>query len=254
MPGARPTTSRKNRSVGDICTALDISCSQYALVSEALQSEMAKAEMLGAHLNTLKTKASMRQVYQRVYDNITYLKGIPEKRRHNAMTALAQKCNYNERRRKSIKKNKDAGVTLATLDIETARGLDYSARASSTDSKSGDGDDEINCSSIGTILVEIRRLDQPPVLYRPCEFLLTPKASSTSISIDNLQFERLIRRIKHDLGFNEKLESLVYDCSGEARTIVTTEYTWKAALQEMYSKKTTRFYFGIMGIPFTKQR
>ncbi len=64
-----------------------------------------------------------------------------------------------------------------------------------------------------------------------------------NIMVDNLLFDQFTTILEEDLEYNSSTYNIVYNCTGQKGMKVWNKRTWKAAMEEMYSRGVHQFTF-----------
>jgi hypothetical protein len=99
--------------------------------------------------------------------------------------------------------------------------------------------------SFGDIKVFIQSTARGTSTIRRPRDLAAPVTMERDITVDDLQFARFLKVLKEDIAYNDAEDIIVYKCDDENLVAITNEEAWRAALDEMYLKGSSRFTFSI---------
>jgi hypothetical protein len=243
----------KNFSVKIIKKGLNISDDEYAAIYLTLEKELARLNLLDQKLNTLINKqqlqrafATLRNEYPHTFD------GVPQEWKDKCLTALAQKCTHNMRRRapgdryhppqyRSASHPFFSSVDTAAASESYITPCSLRPDQSSMRSKAGPSFNQ----SFGDIKVFIQSTARGTSTIRRPRDLAAPVTMERDITVDDLQFARFLKVLKEDIAYNDAEDIIVYKCDDENLVAITNEEAWRAALDEMYLKGSSRFTFSV---------
>ena len=68
---------------------------------------------------------------------------------------------------------------------------------------------------------------------------------NNNINIDNLSFNQFTIVLQEDIRFNLTKDAISYSCINGITVPIANERSWKAAMEEMYTRGLNRFLFNI---------
>ena len=92
--------NQKNWGIDLIQCSLHINNDLYTMIYTAMETEMSSHNILGNKLNQITVKNKLHIIFANIQCRFpTTFENIPDAWREKCLTAIAQKCNYNMRRR-----------------------------------------------------------------------------------------------------------------------------------------------------------
>lgn len=210
----------------------------YSLLRDALLREMNVLGILGQRLNTSYNKTLLRQVFDTLRDEFKSLsQGLPTESYENCLKDMAQRCNYNQRRRLSPSSSAPVSMIMAEKEKDIYEGLPAVDKPIMTTMNTA--------RTLDSVMIQVHRQRKEQLLCRPKEFLIRNKTITGQITVDDMSFNMFLQRLSTGLKYDSKQEMLMYDCSGEDRTQISSQDDWRAAIEEMFSLSFRRFHFSI---------
>ncbi len=263
-----------------ITATLQINSQVYDQILTRLCLELQVRNIYGAKLNNQRNKTLARKAFAVIYMEFQdVFEKIPEASRDKWLTLIAQRCNYNRRRRRTpavkvkdhdnqtlpstITKNqrqdtgywgnaKSLSSTTAistTVDGERNSGLEQEAETGppSYTIRNGEPRPTVQASHciipVGRTMVQTNR-STSSVSCRPQDLLHVVKAKE-AIQVDDLDFELFTDLLRTGLQYNPLQDILVFERQGIKDMIISNTNEWKAALEEMHFAGYIRFLFSI---------
>lgn len=226
---------------GDIIRrALDIDERMYKLLLTKLQAQMTALGLLGERLNTARAKALLRRGFTVIYLEFdSVFRNVPERWKDRCLTFLAQRCNYNKRRRT---KDKRAPTNVGRQGV--APSSDLSQPSDITLPSSTDDERPGPLKSVQNTMLQVHRDVNHSTSCRPQDMLVAGRLEGT-VKVDDLDFSKFISLIVKELGYNDKQDMIVYERVGVVNMHITNELEWRTALSEMHTEGAIRFFFVI---------
>ena len=85
-----------------IRSSLSINQENYAKLRARMQRDMSVINLLEKRINTIKTKSLLRNAFFRIYAEFNHVfKKIFSEKKTKYLTMLAQRCNYNYKRKRN---------------------------------------------------------------------------------------------------------------------------------------------------------
>ncbi|KAI9877216.1 MAG: hypothetical protein M1830_004497 [Pleopsidium flavum] len=213
---------------GDIVRhGLGIDKHKYTLLLTRLQTQMNSLGLLGERLNTTRAKALLRQGFTAIYREFDHIfHNVPDGQRKRCLTFMAQRCNYNKRRRlKSKRISREVEVYEAAY-VRTLSASDTSPPSHTDDKR------RRPLKTIQNTMVQVCRPKYRNTSCRPQD-LLAPGSLKDTITVDDLDFRKFIALVARELAYNEREDIIVYERAGVVDMNITNELEWRAALEEM---------------------
>ncbi len=217
---------------------LEIDESVYLLISSHLQREMNKLDILNVRLNTRKVKSLLDQVFADVYKQFTdVFDNILKSRRDKCLVFIAQRCNYNKRRR--VKTWTVTSVNKIQYIVTSSSILNSSSTSSSS---TNDIDMHESVKIVQNIMIQVHRDISHSICCKSQDLLVSDTAKSV-IEINNLNFTTFIDLISLKLNYKKREYTIFYERDDTANISITNEREWKAAFTEMHMKRFLQFCF-----------
>ncbi len=217
---------------------LEIDESVYLLISSHLQREMNKLNILDVRLNTRKVKSLLNQVFADVYKQFTdVFDNISKSWRDKCLVFIAQRCNYNKRRR--VKTQTVASVN-EIQHIVTSSSISNSLSTSS--SLINDINMHESVKTVQNIMIQVHCNIFHSICCRSQDLLVSDIAKSM-IEINDLNFTTFIDLISLKLSYKKRKYTIFYERDDTANISIMNEREWKAAFTEMHTKRFLQFCF-----------
>jgi len=227
---------RKNWSIDVIRRGLQIDDVLYTTIYTTMELELESRNILGSKLNNIGTKRALQLMFTKIQQSFpAVFENIPATWREKCLVALAQKCNYNKRRRltrsRSPRPLADGTYTNTPKSLPSPSRLESQYQSTHT-------------RSLETITVLIRRVEGgQSTICRMQDFI--QEGPNNNISIDNLAFGQFVTVLQEDIKFDSSRDAISYSCAGDITVPIANERSWKAAMGEMYTRGLDRFMFNI---------
>ena len=221
-------------------TKLGLDEAIYSQILDRLHTKLDSMGLRGQRLNTTRARDSLRPSFTDIYSEFAQVfDGVPSCWKDRCLLFLAQRTNYNKRRRARAHRRRTDGQEEHRVSSEDVS-EESDERPSS--SESGKCNDRVG-SICDTILYISTTTDKSTICttqdVQKIGIHTGPK------SIDDLDFKRFMLLIKHDLDYNEKKDTIIYARPGLPMTCIANERQWKAAMVEMTALGVERFSFSI---------
>jgi hypothetical protein len=243
-----PTTfyeciDRKNWSIDIIQRGLQIDDRLYTAIYTTIESQMKSRDILGSKLNTIRAKQQLLHVFAEV--RLTFpavFENIPEAWCEKCFTALAQKCNYNKRRRITRSRSPKSSINSTYLDSSDSLTSPPQAQGRNPSTRT-------QALEANTVLVKRFEAGQSgfeegqSTICRMQDFVR--EGIHNNISLDDLVYNQFITVLQEDIMFDPVRDVISYCCTDDTIVPIRNERSWKAAIGEMYAKGLPRFVFYI---------
>jgi hypothetical protein len=227
---------QKNWSVDIIRRGLQIDDRLYSTIYAAVESEMKSRNVLGFKLNTIRAKQELHHVFAKVRQNFpSVFENIPGPWCEKCFFALAQKCNYNKRRR----------ITNSRLPNSSTNGTRPDSPESQPSPPQLEGQyRSLRAQALEATTVLVRRVEgQQSTICRMQDFV--QEGLHKNISVDDLVYAQFITVLQEDIKFDPAKDTVSYCGIDDIAVPIRNERSWKAAIVEMYTKGLPRFVFDI---------
>ena len=228
----------KNWSVKFICLGLKINEISYSDIYSTMEQGLADIQMLGLRLNEVRNRSRLDQVFRNVIETFpTVFTGIPEPWQSRCLSAIAQKCNNNRKRRVL-----DRTTTSAQIESVAHR-----LKSTNTRRPSKEGPELVARNSLvfGTVQTEVVCEGDGREMLCGCRYFTAGSTPDDKITSTDLDFSLFTGVLSEDIGFDPTKHGIFY-CNSRGREMeVLTERTWRATIDEMYTEGLNRFYFTI---------
>jgi hypothetical protein len=236
-----------------IRSSLSMNQEDYAKLRARVQRDMSAMNLLGERINTIRTKSLLRDAFSRVYAEFDHVfKEIPSEERTKCLTMLAQRCNYNHRRRRNrtgdhqrpkheksrLDDTHGSARSTANSSPDSEPLLEYSPKAVSLL--------EYPPKPVSKTMIQISTASGKTTSCRPDDIAVAGNGRVIS-SVDDVDFTRFSILITKDLSYNPEREILIYEREGAKDMPITNAQQWKTALTEMWYENAVRFSFVIKG-------
>jgi hypothetical protein len=227
---------RKNWTVEIIQRGLQISNDAYISICTIMEKEMSSHKVLGLLLKQPGVKKKLQPIFINIIERFPEtFENIPNVWREKCLTAIAQKCNYNMRRRRG------GSVSPAHIaEVEAPGQL---------------GSPALKSDAIGPSPSKyLRALDTITVhtsmvaggRYSICRLLdLARKESIEPLTIESLVYDQFLTILKEDIQFDTVQHTISYRYAKDVRVPIGNERSWKAAIMDMHIQGMERFMFHI---------
>ncbi|KAI9840207.1 MAG: hypothetical protein M1837_001835 [Sclerophora amabilis] len=225
----------KNWSTDLIKTGLDIDQAAYVEIYRVLETEMSKRDILGTKLNTITTKDLLQQSFAAVTRRFPdVFGGIPQPWKVRCLKAIAQRCNYNDRRRLS----RDEHLRPTQQSTNPPKDHPGMTNRVSDEPLHGGG------GRLSSAAIYIQRAGgQKTIVCRIRDLVDSQK--KTDVAVDDLSFETFVSILNEDVGFDGTQHVIFYrSIRGEDVEIVGGR-SWKAALERMLLDDLDQLTFGL---------
>jgi hypothetical protein len=199
LPGVGPP--KKNWSVDDIKNTLQIDNETYEQLYSSLEDEMQQHHLMFSPLHEAKSQLLLQLVYKKTTERFPHVfEQHSTDLGKKSVTRLAQKCQFNFRRRRENLKS-DSKHEISSPDVSAIANLSPLPSSPARTSKNSP-----------TLIIHDRRqdLDQPinQYIYRLKDLVKCPTQTDESISKDDLRFEAIQDVLKTDLNFDPASEMI----------------------------------------------
>ena len=197
---------------------------------------MSSHNILGNKLNQIRVKNILHIIFANMQRRFpTTFENIPDAWREKCLAAIAQKCNYNMRRRAtrsgspccSTGSGGQAGTANMPLRPEP-EGKQQSNRPRTLDTI--------------TVLINMGK-GGLSTICRIRDFV--KEGLSDGITIESLVYDQFMTVLQEDIQFDTAKHSISYCCNNSITIPIANERSWKAAIGEMYIEGLDRFVFHI---------
>src|SRR6266436_9683048 len=237
MPlGFYENTDRKNWTVEIIQRGLHISNDTYASICTVMEKEMRSQEVLGLLLKQPVVKKKLQPIFTQIIQRFpaTFEK-IPHAWREKCLIAIAQKCNYNMRRRR-VRSESPGHITAAGPQGRLRSPAPTSDAVGPSPSKCLRALDTI---TVHTSMVAGGR-------YSICRLLdLARKESMEPLTIESLAYDQFLTVLREDIQFDTVQHTVSYRYAKDIIVPIGNERSWKAAIVDMHIQGMERFMFHI---------
>jgi hypothetical protein len=227
---------RKNWTVEIIQRGLHISNDVYTSICTVMEKEMSSHKVLGLLLKQPDVKKKLQPIFINIIEHFPEtFENIPNVWREKCLTAIAQKCNYNMRRRRRGSVS-PAHITEVEAPGQLGSPVPTSDAIGSSPSKYLRALDTI---TVHTSMVAGGR-------YSICRLLdLTRKESIEPLTIESLVYDQFLTILKEDIQFDTVQHTISYHYAKDVRVPIGNERSWKAAIMDMHIQGMERFMFHI---------
>ena len=234
--GFYENVDRKNWTVEFIQRGLHISNDTYVSICSVMEKEMSSHKVLGLLLKQPAVKRKLQPIFIHIIQRFpATFDNIPHTWRDKCLAAIAQKCNYNMRRRR-VGSVSPAHVTDAD-DQDQPRPL-----APTSDAV---GPHPSKCPrALDTITVHTSMVAGGR--YSICRLLdLARKDSFEPLTIETLAYDQFITVLREDIQFDRVKHGISYCYAKGTMVPIYNERSWKAAIVDMHIQGMERFMFHI---------
>jgi hypothetical protein len=227
---------RKNWTVDIIQRGLCINDDLYTTIYTTMEAEMSLHNLLGNKLNQTNVKKKLHIISANIQQRFpTTFENIPDAWREKCLFAIAQKCNFNARRRATRSGSpccltdsggRDAAGSLPMQSEPEGKQLSTRPRVLDTI----------------TVLISMVEGGQSTIC-RVRDFI--GGESSDSITVESLAFDQFITVLQEDIQFDTAKHSISYSCTKDITVPIANERSWKAAIGDMYIGGLDRFVFHV---------
>jgi hypothetical protein len=211
----------------------------YDAIYSAMEQEMVEHGLLGGRLNTIPSKTRMHNLSSMIYTRFpSVFDPVPQAWKDRCLLAMAQKCNYNQKRRVS---QRPLRRTDPKPTPEPPQALPDAKYEDSIDS------DGPTSQRLDSILIYVYHQDaQKATLCRPQDFLTTatsPPAPGTATGpapprpvrdVNDLHFCAFERVLADDVGYDSARDQISYVYGDGQEIVVRSERAWRSALDYMH--------------------
>jgi hypothetical protein len=227
---------RKNWTVEIIQRGLHISNDTYASICTVMEKEMRSHEVLGLLLKQPVVKKKLQPIFTYIIQRFPAIfENIPCAWREKCLTAIAQKCNYNMRRRR-VRSVSPVHIT----DVEAQGRLGSPALMSdAVDPRPSKCLRSLDTITVHTIMVAGGK-------YSICRLLdLARKEPIDPLTIESLAYEQFIAVLREDIQFDTVKHTISYRYAKDIVVPISNERSWKAAIVDMHMQGMERLMFHI---------
>ena len=192
-----------------------------------MQRDMSVINLFKKRINTIKTKSLLRDAFSRVYVEFNYVfKEIFSEERTKCLIILAQRCNYNYKRRrnrtedyqkpkyKKSRLNNTHGNVRSTANFspDSEPLLEYSSKIVSLL--------KYSFKPVSKIIIQISTASGKITLYRPDNIAVAGN-NRIILSVNNVDFTRFLILIIKNLNYNSERKILIYERKGTKNMPIT---------------------------------
>ncbi len=227
-PNARsevyPFMDPKNWSVELLQQGWNVDGKQYSAICSFLEKEMLKLDLLGQRLNTATQRKRLQEALNALQAKFEHVfSEVPQPWKDKSLLILAQKCNYNQKRRKKCRSRQPSESPSRTtqpdptiLPVQSISTPIYVERP------------------LTTTIIRITRLDNSRVTICRPKHLVAKTSNITQLSIDDLEFLIFKQILQEDIGYNVEKDTILYRRGGSEELKIQNERSWRVALEELH--------------------
>lgn len=239
-----------NTSTSLIKSRLSLDDKTYKSLKVHLLREMTVLNLLGKRLNTNANKSLLQQVFTNVCCTFEgQFKSTPPNLINKYLSTLAQRCNYNYKRRRL--QEKDGWDTIVNDTKEVTETQSGSRPSSSSHTSNSDVERDRHERPIFRIMIQITTPKNGAVLYRPKDILtqqdpnLKPllRKEIQSMCLEDLDFDKFVAILHKDLDYDADTMTIKSDDVNLRKFSIFNESQWRAVLQQMYYMGANCFSF-----------
>ena len=230
-------------------TRLGIDEAIYSQILDRLHTKLDSMGLRGQRLNTTRARDCLRPSFTDIYSEFSQVfDGVPSCWKDRCLLFLAQRTNYNKRRR--------ARAHRRRTDIREEPRVSSDDESEESDERPSSSESNKCNDRAGSICHTILYINTTADKSTICTTQDVQKIGihTGPRSIDDLDFKRFMLLIKNDLGYNEKRDTIIYARPGLPMTSIANERQWKAAMVEMVALGVERFSFSIKTALVSKRR
>lgn len=197
---------------------------------------MLSHEMLGLLLKQPAVKKRLQPIFTVIVQRFpATFENIPKAWREKCLTAIAQKCSYNMRRRR-VRSESPAHTT----DMEVQDRLRSPAPTSNVvGPRPSKYRRSLETITVHTSMVASGR-------YSICRLLdFASEESIEPLTIDSLAYDKFITVLGEDIQFDTVKHTISYSYAKDIMVPITNERSWKAAIVDMHIQGMERFRFHV---------
>ena len=208
--------------------------------------------LLGRRLDTVNLRGQLRAAFPAIYDDFeNVFRPIDATDRDQYMLRLAQRQNYNIRRRSKMKRTlRQPSTEIPTSPSHNSTGSNYNLNLTSHTTTS-------SCHAISSDLAEpqlpvpqrlsgkiisVQRVKGPITFCRAQE-LYKDEAVGKEITVEDLDFAKFRRKAIAEQAFDAEKEVIIYKRRDLPPLPIRNARDWEAVLGEMLSRAFERFQF-----------
>ena len=233
----------KNWSINRIKEGLQISDKFYSQLCSDLEAEMRSHRLLGKRMNTSTSKHQLSPVFQTLYTRYqSVFDAIPSSAntwKDKCMTALAQRCNYNKKRR-------DLTITSQTLSEVSLQQRISCKRESPANLNESQQPKEIGTqvARLPALALYVYRAQSKDTMVCLARDLVYKEMEHT-MTVKDMQWELFLKVLSEDIGYSMATDIILYNYDTDRKLEISNERRWKTTIEEMLQQNMKRFEFTV---------